>query len=66
MRAVRLEAVGELRVREVEERPPAGDELLVSVEACGIRGTDRHILRGEYPTHPPMTLGHEFAGDLAA
>ena len=39
MRAVRLEAVGELRVREDEERPPAARELVVRVvvrvEACG-------------------------------
>jgi threonine dehydrogenase-like Zn-dependent dehydrogenase len=66
MRAVRLEAVGELHVREVEERPPAGDELLVRVEACGICGTDRHILHGEYPAHLPVTLGHEFAGEVVA
>jgi L-iditol 2-dehydrogenase len=66
MRAVRLEAVEELRVCEVEERPPAGDELLVRVEACGICGTDRHILRGEYPAQLPVTLGHEFAGEVVA
>jgi L-iditol 2-dehydrogenase len=61
MRAVRLEAVRELHVREVEQRPPAPHQLVVRVEACGICGTDRHILRGEYPAHLPVTLGHEFA-----
>jgi L-iditol 2-dehydrogenase len=66
MRAVRLEAVEELRVCEVEERPLAGDELLVRVEACGICGTNRHILRGEYPAQLPVTLGHEFAGAVVA
>jgi 2-desacetyl-2-hydroxyethyl bacteriochlorophyllide A dehydrogenase len=64
MRAVRLEGVGELHVHEVEQRPPAAHELVVRVEACGICGTDRHILRGEYPAHLPVTLGHEFAGEV--
>jgi L-iditol 2-dehydrogenase len=66
MRAVRQETVGELHVREVEERPPGARELVVRVEACGICGTDRHILRGEYPAHLPVTLGHEFAGEVVA
>jgi threonine dehydrogenase-like Zn-dependent dehydrogenase len=66
MRVVRLEAVGELHVREVEGQPPAGDELLVRMEACGICGTDRHILRGEYPARLPVTLGHELAGEVVA
>jgi threonine dehydrogenase-like Zn-dependent dehydrogenase len=28
--------------------------------------TDRHILRGEYPARLPVTLGHEFAGEVVA
>lgn len=64
MRAVRLEAVGELRLREFEVGSPGPGDLLLRVEACGIDGTDRHILHGEYPSALPVTLGHEFAGTV--
>lgn len=36
--------------------------VLVDVLACGLCGTDRHILRGEYPSRMPLVLGHEFGG----
>lgn len=62
MKAVRLEAIGELVTRDVEKPMPGPDELLVRVEASGICGTDRHLLRGEFPCKPPITLGHEFCG----
>ena len=66
MRAVRLEAVGAARVREVGEPAPGPGEALLRVEACGVCGTDRHILRGEYAAALPVTLGHEFAGTVVA
>jgi 2-desacetyl-2-hydroxyethyl bacteriochlorophyllide A dehydrogenase len=59
---VRLEAVGDISVRHVEVPEPGPDDLLVKVEACGICGTDRHLLHGEFPSTPPVTLGHEFCG----
>jgi L-iditol 2-dehydrogenase len=62
MKAVRFDAVGSLETRNVEKPSPGPDELLVKVEACGVCGTDRHILHGEFPSNPPVTLGHEFAG----
>ncbi|CDM58522.1 MULTISPECIES: zinc-dependent alcohol dehydrogenase family protein [Rhizobium] len=62
MKAVRLEATGKLALREVERCEPGVGELLVRVEACGICGTDRHLFLGEFPSKPPVTLGHEFAG----
>ncbi len=66
MRAARLEGVGALRVRAVDEPAPAADELVIRVEACGICGTDRHILHGDYPSAVPVTLGHELAGTVIA
>ncbi len=66
MKAVRLEATGKLFLREVEKPVPGPDDLLVRVEACGICGTDRHLFLGEFPSHPPVTLGHEFAGIIEA
>lgn len=66
MKAVRLEATGKLFLREVEKPVPGPGDLLVRVEACGICGTDRHLFLGEFPSHPPVTLGHEFAGIIEA
>jgi L-iditol 2-dehydrogenase len=66
MKAMRLESIGNLFVREVEKPSPGPDDLLVRVEACGICGTDRHLLHGEFPSTPPVTIGHEFAGIVEA
>jgi L-iditol 2-dehydrogenase len=66
MKAVRLEAIGAIFVREVERPSPGPEDLLVRIEACGICGTDRHLLHGEFPCTPPVTLGHEFCGIVEA
>jgi L-iditol 2-dehydrogenase len=66
MKAMRLESVGNLFVREVEKPRPGPDDLLVRVEACGVCGTDRHLFLGEFPSKPPVTIGHEFAGIIEA
>lgn len=62
MRAVRLNAVRDVRARAVEQRAPGPDEVVLQVEACGVCGTDRHMVHGDYPASLPVTLGHEFAG----
>jgi L-iditol 2-dehydrogenase len=62
MKSVRLEAIGEIFTRDTAKPVPGPDELLVRVEACGVCGTDRHLLHGEFPCTPPVTLGHEFCG----
>ena len=54
---------------ELEQRPKpeaAPDQVIVQVTGAGICGTDLHILLGEYPCRPPVTLGHEFAGVVVA
>lgn len=66
MRATRLFAVNDIRTTDVPVPVPAPGEVLVRVEACGICGTDRHLLHGEFPSKPPLTLGHEFAGIVIA
>ncbi len=41
------------------------DQVLVRVKACGVCGTDVHILsgaQGATDCDPPVVLGHEFAG----
>ncbi|WP_457150959.1 zinc-dependent alcohol dehydrogenase family protein [Mesorhizobium sp. P5_C1] len=66
MKAVRLEAVGSIALREVDKPSIGPDELLVRVEACGVCGTDRHLFHGEFPCTPPVTPGHEFSGIVEA
>lgn len=66
MKATRLFDIGDVRLAEVPVPVPAPGEVLVRVEACGICGTDRHLLHGEFPSKPPLTLGHEFAGIVVA
>lgn len=46
---------------------PGAGELLVTVEASGLCGTDLHIAAGEYPTAKSgVVLGHEYAGVVSA
>jgi len=51
-------------IREVPwpKVPPKG--ALIQIAACGVCGTDQHILKGHWPKPLPwpFTLGHELAG----
>jgi len=52
----------------LEERPdpvPGADEVLVTVEAVGVCGTDLHILDDVYAHAAPLIPGHEFTGEIA-
>jgi 16S rRNA (cytosine967-C5)-methyltransferase len=68
MLAVRLPSLGSPPVlEEVPVPSPSGFEVLVRVAACGVCRTDLHIVRGEQTrVSPPVTLGHEIAGWVAA
>ncbi len=66
MKALFLDGIGKLSVQDVARPVPKADEVLVRVEACGICGTDRHLFLGEFPSFPPVTLGHEFSGIIEA
>lgn len=67
MRAVIIDAPASIRVGSVPEPTLRSDELLIRVEACGICGTDLHIIDGESPlAHYPVVPGHEFAGEVVA
>jgi L-iditol 2-dehydrogenase len=51
------------------ERPEPGarpGHVVLAVVAAGICGTDLHIVDDEFPSHPPVTLGHEVSGVVAA
>jgi L-iditol 2-dehydrogenase len=58
--------VGNVEVQDVPEPHPGPGEVVVQVDSAGICGTDLHIYLDEFETSPPVTMGHEFAGVLAA
>lgn len=62
MKALVLESVGRLVVREVPVPTAKPGWSVIEVLGCGICGTDRHILHGAYPASPPLIPGHEFGG----
>jgi 2-desacetyl-2-hydroxyethyl bacteriochlorophyllide A dehydrogenase len=67
MKAVVIEKPNEVSVKEVADPTPAPDQALIKVEACGICGTDIHVIRGEFaPTRYPIIPGHEFCGEVVA
>jgi (R,R)-butanediol dehydrogenase / meso-butanediol dehydrogenase / diacetyl reductase len=78
MKAARYHGRGDIRIEDVPAPVPADDELLLSVAAVGICGTDAaefahgpsmfpiesaHAVTGH---RGPMTPGHEFAGTVVA
>jgi L-iditol 2-dehydrogenase len=57
---------GHVALAERPERDPGPGEVVLDVVAAGICGTDLHIEAGEYPSVPPVTMGHEVSGVVAA
>ena len=57
-----------LRIEDVPLPEISSGEVLVKVAACGICHTDLHYLDHDVPTFkkPPMILGHEPSGHIAA
>ena len=57
-----------LRLEEIPVPVPEADEVLVEVETASVCGTDLHIYSwdewSQQRIHPPLTLGHEFAGTV--
>src|SRR3954467_8671268 len=48
------------------EREPGPGYVRLQVLAAGVCGTDLHIEAGEYPSVPPVTMGHEACGGVEA
>jgi L-iditol 2-dehydrogenase len=57
---------GHVALAEREERAPRPGEALLEVRGAGICGTDLHIEAAEFPCAPPVTMGHEVCGVVAA
>ncbi|AEW92818.1 MULTISPECIES: zinc-dependent alcohol dehydrogenase family protein [Streptomycetaceae] len=66
MKAAVIEAPGKVTVTTVPDPTPGPREVVVEVAACGLCGTDLHILQGEFAPTLPVVPGHEFAGRVAA
>jgi 2-desacetyl-2-hydroxyethyl bacteriochlorophyllide A dehydrogenase len=66
VKAVVISAPGEVEVTTVDDPTPGPREVVVQVAACGICGTDLHILEGEFAPTLPIIPGHEFAGEVVA
>ena len=67
MKAVVIEKPGSMAVSRIEDPKPAAGEAVIKVDACGICGTDIHVLHGEFaPTRYPIVPGHEFCGEVVA
>ena len=66
MKAAVITAPGQVEVSTVEDPVPGPREVVVEVAACGLCGTDLHILHGEFAPSLPIVPGHEFAGRIVA
>jgi len=68
MKAGVFTAPGKILLQELPIPAPADGEVLLRVEACGVCGTDYHILQAELTegVFPPIVLGHEIAARVEA
>jgi L-iditol 2-dehydrogenase len=65
MRAMMLQAYGQLEVIDMPVPTCGPHDLLVRVRACGICGSDIHGLDGSSGRRiPPLVMGHEAAGEV--
>jgi 2-desacetyl-2-hydroxyethyl bacteriochlorophyllide A dehydrogenase len=62
MRAAVFHAPNDIRLDEVERPRPGPGEAVIRITLTTICGTDVHILKGEYPVAPGLTVGHEPVG----
>ncbi|HEY6388827.1 MAG TPA: galactitol-1-phosphate 5-dehydrogenase [Candidatus Acidoferrum sp.] len=67
MKALLLSKYKHLEIADLPNPAPGQGEVLVSVAACGICGSDVHGYDGSSGRRiPPIVMGHEAAGTIAA
>jgi len=57
---------GGLELLDLPEPIPGPGQVLLAVRAAALCGTDVHIAHGTVAVRPPLVLGHELAGVVAA
>lgn len=55
---------GNVHLMDVPEPAVLPGTLKIRVRACGVCGTDVHIMHDRYPYSPPVILGHELSGEV--
>jgi len=67
VKAVVIEKPGKVSIEKLADPSPGPSEAVIEVEACGICGTDIHVLEGDLEMVPyPIVPGHEFCGEVVA
>jgi 2-desacetyl-2-hydroxyethyl bacteriochlorophyllide A dehydrogenase len=66
MRAAVIADINTVEIATVEDPVPGPGQVVVKVAACGLCGTDLHIMQGEFAPKLPIIPGHEFAGVVSA
>ncbi len=68
MKAVYLETVGRLGLREIPIPEPGPRDVLVKMKSVGVCGSDMHYYEhgriGDFVVKEPLILGHECAGEV--
>ncbi|MCU6619308.1 NAD(P)-dependent alcohol dehydrogenase [Achromobacter mucicolens] len=62
MKAVVFASPGRIEIREKRIPDVGPNDALIKITTTTICGTDIHILKGEYPVQPGLTIGHEPVG----
>src|SRR5215472_14536615 len=62
MKALVFRGPNQISIEEVPIPKPGPGEAVIRVTLTTICGTDLHIVKGEYPVKPGLTIGHEPVG----
>ena len=62
MKAMVLEGVKQLKLRQLPDPKPGANEVVIKVAYCGVCMTDVHMYTGSFPVKTPIVLGHECSG----
>src|ERR1700675_4199119 len=62
MKALVFRGPNQIGIEQVSIPKPGPGEAVIRVTLTTICGTDLHILKGEYPVKPGLTIGHEPVG----
>ncbi|WP_059106129.1 zinc-binding dehydrogenase [Shouchella shacheensis] len=55
---------GNLEIQNKQEPTPGKNQVKIKIKYAGICGSDIHTYEGHYKVGVPVTLGHEFSGEI--